>query len=128
MPSRFFVRGAEVPGTFDLEDLPDLVPIARWAIAAVAILIALGIAGSVSGAWTTLLLWVNRVPFDPAQAVNDPIFNQDVSFFLFELPTLRWAQSLFNGLLLASLLVAPGETWSTTLSGIALPPLAVTFK
>ncbi len=99
-------RGADVSGTFDLEDLPDLVPLARWAIAAVAILIALGIAGSVSGTWTTLLLWINRVPFDPAQAVVDPIFNRDVSFFLFDLPTFRWAQSLFNGLVLASLLVA----------------------
>ncbi len=99
-------RGADVPGTFDMDDIPDLVPIARWAIAVVAVFIALGIAGSVSGAWTTLLLWINRVPFDPSQTVADPIFNRDVSFFLFDLPTFRWAQSLFNGLLLASLLVA----------------------
>ena len=35
----------------------------RWVIALVAVLLALGIAGSVSGAWATILLWVNRVPF-----------------------------------------------------------------
>ena len=32
---------------------------------AVAVLLALGVAGAVSGAWDTLLLWINRVPFSP---------------------------------------------------------------
>jgi uncharacterized membrane protein (UPF0182 family) len=91
---------------FDVDDLPDLVPIARWVIAGIAIIIAIGIAGSVSGAWTTLALWLNRVPFDPAGTVTDPVFGRDISFYLFELPFFRFAQSLFNGLLLASLLVA----------------------
>ena len=51
------------------------------------------------------LLWVNRVPFSATGAVTDPIFGRDISYFLFELPFLRWAQSLFNGLMLATLLV-----------------------
>jgi 2-oxo-3-hexenedioate decarboxylase len=33
-----------------------------------------------------------------------------------------------TGSLTAALDVASGETWSTTLSGIALPGLAITFK
>jgi uncharacterized membrane protein (UPF0182 family) len=101
-----FGRGEEPAPGFDLEDLPDLVPISRWVIGAVAVLLALGIAGSVSGAWTTILLYANRVPFSATASVTDPIFGRDVSYFLFELPFLRWAQSLFNGLMLAALLVA----------------------
>ena len=69
-------------------------------------LIALASPGSVSGAWTTLLLWINRVPFSATGTVADPIFGKDISFFLFDLPFFRLAQSLFNGLMLASLAVA----------------------
>ena len=99
-------RADEFAGAFDLDDLPDLVPIAKWVIAGVAVVLAIGIAGAVSGTWTTVLLWINRVPFSPASAVADPVFGRDISFFLFDLPFLRFAQSLINGLLLASLLVA----------------------
>ena len=101
-------RGADEDGggLFDAEDIPDLVPVARWVIAIVAVMLALGIAGTVSGAWTTLLLWVNRVPYSPVATVTDPVFGRDIGFFLFDLPFLRFAQSLFNGLMLASLLVA----------------------
>jgi uncharacterized membrane protein (UPF0182 family) len=98
-------RADEFAGSFDLDDIPDLVPIAKWVIAGFAIVLAIGIAGAVSGAWTTLLLWINRVPFSPDGLVADPVFGRDISFFLFDLPFFRFAQSLFNGLLLASLLV-----------------------
>jgi 2-oxo-3-hexenedioate decarboxylase len=33
-----------------------------------------------------------------------------------------------TGTLTSALRVAPGETWSTTLSGIALPGLSIAFK
>ena len=92
--------------TFEGEDLPDLVPIGTWVLAGVAILLALGIAGAVTGVWETLLLWIHRVPFSSTQTVADPIFGRDVSFFLFELPFYRAVQSLVNGLLLASLGIA----------------------
>ena len=57
-------------------------------------LIALGVAGGVGSAWETVLLWQHRVPFgpDPATPVTDPIFDQDIGFFLFELPFLRLVQ------------------------------------
>ena len=65
--------------------------------------IALGIAGSVSGAWNTLLLWINRVPFSPDRHRRRPgLRASDISFFLFDLPFFRFVQSLINGLLLAS--------------------------
>jgi uncharacterized protein len=88
-----------------VDDIPNLVPLATWVIAAVAVLIAIGVAGSVSGEWSTILLWLHRVPFSTTATVVDPIFNRDIGFFLFDLPFLRFAQSLVNGLLLASLLV-----------------------
>ena len=98
---------AAAPGgfTFEAEDLPDLVPIGTWVIAGFAVLLALGVAGAVSGAWETLLLWVNRVPFSATASVTDPVFGRDISFFLFEIPFFRFVQGLVNGLLLAALLV-----------------------
>ncbi len=96
----------EFAAFFDADDVPDLVPIAKWVIAAVSVLIALAFAGTVSGAWETLLLWVNQVPYANAAAVTDPVFGRGISFFLFDLPFLRFAQALLNSVLLASLAVA----------------------
>jgi uncharacterized membrane protein (UPF0182 family) len=93
-------------GLFEDGELPDLVPVATWGIAILAVLLALGVAGSVSGAWSTLLLWIHRVPFSPDGTIADPIFGRDISFFLFDLPFYRFVQSLISGLLLACLLVA----------------------
>jgi len=87
-------------------DFPDITPIAGWVIGAVAVIIALLIGASMSGAWETVLLWINRVPFSPTASVTDPIFGRDIGFFLFELPFLRLIQGLFNGIVLAALLVA----------------------
>ncbi len=99
-------RGEGATFSFEPGDIPDLVPLAAWAIGGFALLLALGIGGAVSSAWDTLLLWVNRVPFSGAGAVTDPVFGKDISFFLFELPFFRLVQSLINGILLASLAVA----------------------
>ncbi len=109
--------GGELSFSFDAEDMPDVVPIGTWAIAGVAVLLALGVAGAVTGAWETLLLWIHRVPFSPTQTVVDPIFGRDISFFLFELPFYRLVQSLVNGLLLASLLVAGSRYLLATTRG-----------
>ena len=94
---------------FETGELPDLTPLAGWFLAAVAIFIALIIGASMSSAWETVLLWINRVPFSPTSTVTDPIFNRDIGFFLFELPFLRLVQGLFNGLVVASLLIALGR-------------------
>jgi uncharacterized membrane protein (UPF0182 family) len=87
-------------------ELPDMVPFGRTIIAVVAILVALGVAGSTAGAWDTILLWQHRVPFDPSGTlVADPIFNRDISFYLFELPFLRFLQVEVIGILVATLVV-----------------------
>jgi len=104
--ARFDPQGPRPPA-FDAGDIPDLTPIAGVALVAVAALVSLTIGGSLASVWETVLLWVNRVPFSPdtAHAVTDPVFGKDISFFLFELPFLRLAQGLFNGVVIAALLL-----------------------
>jgi uncharacterized membrane protein (UPF0182 family) len=96
---------------FETGDLPDLSPVAGVALGAIAILIALAVGASVGGAWQTVLLWANQVPFSPdlAKPVTDPIFGKDIGFFLFELPFLRLVQGLFNGLVVAALIISLGQ-------------------
>ncbi len=100
------IQGGDGGALFEDGEVPDMVPVAVVGIAVVAALVAIGIAGSVSGAWSTLLLWIHRVPFSPDGSVTDPIFGRDISFFLFDLPFYRFAQSLISGLLLACLALA----------------------
>ena len=101
--------GADAQTAFTMDDIPDLAPLVTWILAGVALFIALGIGGSVSGSWETVALYLNRVPFSPTGVVVDPVFGKDVSFFLFELPFLRGAQGLVSGLAFASLIVAGGR-------------------
>jgi len=98
--------GGARPVVIEAPDFPDMTPLAGWIIGAVAVLIALVIGASMSGAWETVLLWIHRVPFSPTASVTDPIFGRDIGFFLFELPFLRLIQGLFNGIVIAALLVA----------------------
>jgi uncharacterized membrane protein (UPF0182 family) len=88
-------------------DLPDPVPLGRIVILVVAVLAALGVGGTVTGSWDTIVLWQHRVPFDPSGTpVVDPVFGLDISFFLFDLPFLRLVQTIVGGLLVSSLVVA----------------------
>jgi hypothetical protein len=87
-----------------------LIPMGRFVLAALAVLIVLGTAGGISSAWQTVLLWQNQVPFSPSGApVMDPVFGRDISFFLFELPFQRLIQTLAVGLLIGSVVIAAGR-------------------
>jgi uncharacterized membrane protein (UPF0182 family) len=102
-------------------DLPDPVPLGRTVIVAVCVLAALGVAGTVSGSWQTIVLWQNQVPFDPSGTpVLDPIFHMDISFFLFQLPFLRLLQTIASGLLVASLIVTGGRYLLSALAGASV--------
>lgn len=87
-------------------DLPDLRPIGVVVLVILAVLVALGTAGALSGSWETVALYANRVPFATAGAapVVDPVFGRDISFYFFDLPFLRLIQATAGGLLLAALL------------------------
>ena len=99
-----------IGGLSDLEGLPPLLPVGRFVLATLAGLIVLTVAGGLSSAWETVVLWQNRVPFAPdGAAITDPIFGRDITFFMFELPFLRLIQAVAAGLLIASLVVAGGR-------------------
>jgi len=103
----------------DVDEIPDLTPIARLVLIALAAIIALSLAGSVAAHWETIQLWAHQVPYSPAGygAVTDPIFNRDIGFFLFELPFLRLVQSVASGLLIASLVLVGGRFAVAALDG-----------
>ncbi len=112
-----FGAGIRVSSGFEPGEMPDITPLARWAIVGVALLVALGVGGSMASAWDTISLWVHRVPFSPTGSVVDPIFHRDISFFLFELPFWRLLQSALVGVLIAALLVAAARYLVTALQG-----------
>ena len=100
-------RSGPRPVSIDGDALPDLAPLATYAIAGVSVLAALIVGGGLGAGWETVLLWIHRVPFAPTgAAVTDPVFGQDISWFLFTLPFLRVVQSVFSNLVLLSLVVA----------------------
>ncbi len=99
--------GEARPIIFEADDIPDLTPLAGVALTIFAIFLAVTFGGSLGSAWETVMLWAKQVSFAPAgaAAVNDPVFGKDIGFFLFELPFLRLVQGLFNGLVIATLIV-----------------------
>jgi uncharacterized membrane protein (UPF0182 family) len=102
-------------------EMPDPVPLGRLVIAVVAVLAALSIGGAVAGGWETIVLWQHRVPFDPSGTpVTDPIFNRDISFFLFDLPFLRLVQTIATGLIVAALVVTAARYLVSALGGAAV--------
>jgi uncharacterized protein len=111
-------RDAQEPVAVGPTELPDPVPIGRVVIVVVIALAALALAGSVAGSWQTILLWQHRVPFDPSGAVvPDPVFGRDISFFLFDLPFLRFVQTEANALLVAALVVTGARYLLSALGG-----------
>jgi uncharacterized protein len=60
-----------------------------------AFFMGLGLAGD----WQQLLLYFNQVPF----GVNDPVFSQDVSFFVFTMPIWELLRGWLFSLLLATI-------------------------
>jgi uncharacterized membrane protein (UPF0182 family) len=68
----------------------------KWILTGIALFLAFGFASSISVRWDEFLLFLNRVPF----GTNDPIFNRDISFYLFELPVYEALQQWLVSLLL----------------------------
>ena len=93
------------------EVIPDLTPTVSIVLAALSVFGAIVIGAAAATGWQTVLLWINRVPFDVAggTATVDPVFGRDVSWFLFDLPFLRAVQSIFNALVVGGLIVAFGR-------------------
>ncbi len=100
------------------QSLPGLIALA------LAVAIALISVGSTVGEWETLLKFFNATSFD----LTDPIYGQDVGFYVFRLPVLQlardWLLSLLVwGLLAATLVygfkgeITPGRGWRNVVVG-----------
>jgi uncharacterized membrane protein (UPF0182 family) len=101
-------------------DLDDLTRPVSWGTVGLAVLIALILGAVAVGGWTTIQLFLHRVPF----AQNDPIFGKNIGFFVFELPFYRLIQSYGNGVLLASIVLAGVRYLLPLISGASLPTAA----
>ena len=69
-----------------------------------AILLALVFGGASSGAWETMLRFTNAASF----GLVDPLFERDVSFYIFNLPLYRFIQGWALGVLVVNGLVVLG--------------------
>lgn len=72
---------------------------AKWVIALVAIFLAFGFGSGVSSQWEIALQFLYRTNF----GVADPLFGQDVSFYLFNLPIFEFIQGWISSLLFVTL-------------------------
>ena len=76
--------------------------------------------GLVASGWTTIQLFLHRVPFGQV----DPTFGRDISFYLFELPFYRLAQSYVNALLLVAIALVGIRYLVAVVSGASMPTAA----
>ena len=72
----------------------------RWLINGVAFFFAFGFAGAIGAQWSRYLRYIYRVPY----GLDDPIFGQDISFYLFELPVYEGIQQWLLALLVLVLI------------------------
>jgi uncharacterized membrane protein (UPF0182 family) len=117
-------RSRRAATTMNLLALPGL----GWLMTAAALLLAAIFAGTAAGQWDQLLRYFYRVPFGTA----DPVFDRDVSFYLFELPVYRFLQNWFLPLLLLALLGVVGlyaaGDWRNVQRGNWQPQLQKTVR
>lgn len=74
----------------------------RWISVAVVLVLGMFVAAQAASAWEMILRYLSAVPFDRL----DPIFQKDLSFYVFSLPVIRFVRSWFlTGLILTLLVV-----------------------
>ena len=77
-------------------------PIRRWVLVGVTVVLVLFAGGSGAGQWRTFLLWRNREPF----GTEDPYFNRDAGWFVFELPWLHYLVDFMMAVIVVSIIAA----------------------
>ena len=90
-------------------------------IAGVAITLFLAVIfGSQAGSqWDTILLFLNSQPF----GIEEPAFNKDIGFYVFELPALNFILGWFMGLVVLTTIVVGGlYAFRIMVSGLSTPP------
>jgi uncharacterized protein len=80
-------------------------PYVGWLLPALATVIALFVAIGVAQQWDTFLLWRNSGGVEFGR--TDPVFDRDVSYYVFRLPFLKFLQGwLFSSLVGVTVIVA----------------------
>ena len=95
------------PVGFEESFIEDVDPVAIRRVVTVAMIamtlfLAVVFGAVAAGAWETILTWWNAVDF----GVQDPAFDKDVSFYLFDLPAFHLLQGWLLSLLVVSALGA----------------------
>ncbi len=103
--------------------VPDIGRPVFWSLLGISALVALTMGGLALGGWSTIQLFLHRVPFGASVPV-DPIFGKNISFFLFELPFYRLVQSAANSLLLVALALVGIRYLIAVVSGAPMPTAA----
>jgi hypothetical protein len=91
------------PVGFEESFIEDVDPVAIRRVVTVAMIamtlfLAVVFGAVAAGAWETILTWWNAVDF----GVQDPAFDKDVSFYLFDLPAFHFLQGWLLSLLIVS--------------------------
>jgi uncharacterized membrane protein (UPF0182 family) len=82
-------------------DLAEGVKAAKMPALILIIMISVIQGLAASGSWLKVLMYLNRTPF----GTDDPIFNNDITFYVFELPFYKFLLSYLLTVLLLGLLV-----------------------
>jgi uncharacterized membrane protein (UPF0182 family) len=101
----------------DSVQVPDISRPVFWGLLVIGLLVALTLGGLVTSGWTTIQLFLHRVPFGQV----DPTFGKDIGFYIFELPLYRLAQSYANALLLVSIALVGIRYLVAVVSGASMP-------
>ncbi len=78
-----------------------MVSVISWSV---ALLLGWLVGSTASGSWLTILEYIKQVPF----GISDPFFGLDVSFYIFTLPLMKFAQGWLVIALFLSLFGAAG--------------------
>ena len=92
-----------------------------FVIAGIAITLFLAVIfGSQAGSqWDTILLFLNSEPF----GIDEPAFNKDIGFYVFELPALNFILGWFMGLAVLTTIVVGGlYAFRIMVDGLSTPP------
>lgn len=76
------------------------LPGMQWVVTGIALFFAYISASVAGGQWEMFLRYLNQVPFGKA----DPIFDKDISFYLFDLPVMQFFQGWLQSLLVIALI------------------------
>lgn len=76
-------------------------PIRRGAMVFVPAIFGLFAGVALISSWQTVLMWMNSTPFGE----TDPVFNLDVSFYIFQLPFFRGVVAFVSAVVLLSLIL-----------------------